>query len=322
MKIANKIVMTLAGLLLVVAAVLKFQEMLIICKPSWGEQGIWEAYEFFLVQIPLELCLGLWLVSGLFRKAAWLVGTLAYFGFIFVTLYKGAIGAESCGCFGQIPVNPWLTLGLIDIPMFLLLVLNRPGQEYKLLPPPWPNTFHAIVFAIPIFAVLIFAAPALVAFKPTCIKPDEPNGSVIKNPRAKPDDPNAVPPQKVKLWSWLEYIDITEQLKGGLVVVLMYHHDCSTCATMVPRYDRYFRKMKEAGDDSMKIAFLAVPPYSEKGPVPADTVCLRGKLSDKQKWAITSPYVVALIDGEVVKTWKQGTAPEPEKIMDEIFAQP
>jgi hypothetical protein len=170
--------------------------------------------------------------------------------------------------------------------------------------------------------VLIFAAPALVAFKPTCIKPDEPNGSVIKNPRAKPDDPNAVPPQKPKPWLWLGYIDIAEQLKQGLVVVLMYHHDCSTCATMVPKYDRYFRKMKEAGDDSMKIAFLAIPPYSEKGLVPTDTLCLRGKLSDKQKWAITSPYVVALIDGEVVKTWKQGTAPEPEKIMDEIFAQP
>jgi len=80
--------------------------------------------------------------------------------------------------------------------------------------------------------------------------------------------------------------------------------------------------MKASGDDSMKFAFVAIPPYSEKGPVPADTVCLRGKLSDSQKWAITSPYVVVLIDGQLVKTWKQGTAPEPDKIMDEIFAQP
>jgi hypothetical protein len=324
MKIANKIVMTLGGLVLIIAAVLKAHELLFVCIPGWKEHGIWESYEFTLLQIPLELCLGIWLVSGLFRKAAWLAGMVAYFGFIFVTLYKGVIGAESCGCFGQIHVNPWLTLGLIDIPMFLLLVLNRPGQDYKLLPPPWPNTVHAIIFAVPIFATLIFTAPVLVAFKPVCIKPDESIKSVMEDPRIKPADPNAAPASKKQadLWVWLQYIDIADQLKKGLVVVLMYHHDCPTCATIVPKYDQYFRKMKASGDDSIKFAFVAIPPYSEKGPVPADTACLRGKLSDTQKWAITSPYVVALIDGQVVKTWKQGTAPEPDKIMDEIFAQP
>jgi hypothetical protein len=50
------------------------------------------------------------MVSGLFRKAAWIAGTLAYLGFIFVTLFKVIIGAESCGCFGQVHVNPWITL--------------------------------------------------------------------------------------------------------------------------------------------------------------------------------------------------------------------
>jgi hypothetical protein len=324
MKIANKIVMTLAGLVLILASILKIHELLVVCIPGWKEHGIWESYEFLLLQIPLELCLGIWLVSGLFRKASWLAGTLAYCFFIFVTFYKAINGAESCGCFGQVQVNPWITMGLIDIPTFLLLVLNRPGGEYKLLPPPWPNTFHAIVFAAPIFATLIFTVPMLVAFKPVCIKPDDSVESVITHPPVKAADPNITPAadKQAELWSWFQYIDIADQLKKGLVVVLMYHHDCSTCATMVPKYDQYFRKMKESGDDGMKFAFLAVPPYSEKGPVPADTVCLRGKLSDAQKWAITSPYVVALIDGQVVKTWKQGTAPEPDKIMDEIFAQP
>jgi hypothetical protein len=321
MKIANKIVMTLAGLVLILASVLKIHEMLVVCIPGWREHGIWESWEFTLLQIPLELCLGIWLVSGLFRKAAWLAGTLAYCFFIFVTLYKGIIGAESCGCFGQVHVNPWLTLGLIDIPMFVLLVLHRPGQDYKLLPPPWPNTWHAIVFAAPIFATLIFVAPTLTAFKPVCIRPDESVKPVITLPPVKSADPNAAPAinTQAELWSWLQYIDIADQLKSGLVVILMYHHDCSTCATMVPKYDQYYRKMKASGNEEMKIAFVAVPPYNEKGPVPADTICLRGKLSDLQKWEITSPYVVALIDGQLIRMWKQGTAPEPDKIMDELF---
>jgi hypothetical protein len=46
---------------------------------------------------------------------------------------------------------------------------------------------------------------------------------------------------------------------------------------------------------------------------------LLGKLSDKEKWAIMSPYVVALADGYFVRDWPQGTAPEPENLLDEIF---
>lgn len=329
--------MTLAGLVLIAASVLKIHELLVVCVPGWQEHGIWESYEFTLWQIPVELCLGIWLISGLFRKAAWTAGTLAYFVFIFATLYKGIIGAESCGCFGQIHVNPWLTLGLIDIPMFVVLLLNRPGDDYKLLPPPWPNIWHALVFAVPIFGVLIFAAPMLVVFKPVCIKPDEAVKPIAPVKYTKPDEPNhtaAIKPvsnpdtnptttQQADLWSWLQYIDIADQLKEGVVVILMYHYDCPTCAAMVPLYDEYCRKMKEVGDDSMKFAFVAAPPYSDNGPVPENTICLRGKLVEKdgQKFAIMSPYVVALIDGELVKTWKQGTAPEPDKIMDEIFKE-
>ncbi|MHC5142181.1 MAG: MauE/DoxX family redox-associated membrane protein [Planctomycetota bacterium] len=136
MRIANKIVMTLAGLLLIVATVLKFQEMLSICIPSWqvNKLGFWESYEFFLIQIPLEFALGVWLVSGLFRKAAWLAGLVCYLGFIGVTLTKAITGAESCGCFGQIHVNPWITLAAIDVPLFLLLAIFRP-KGTKLLPP-------------------------------------------------------------------------------------------------------------------------------------------------------------------------------------------
>jgi hypothetical protein len=97
MKIANKIVMTLAGLVLILASVLKIHELLVVCIPGWREHGIWESWEFMLLQIPLELCLGLWLVSGLFRKASWLAGTLAYCFFIFVTLYKAIADFESAG---------------------------------------------------------------------------------------------------------------------------------------------------------------------------------------------------------------------------------
>jgi hypothetical protein len=349
MKIGNRIVMTLAGLLLAAAALLKFHEALTIYIPPWREHGLWESYEFFLFQIPLEFALGIWVLSGVFRKASWLAAVLAFFAFIIITLIKGLLGFESCGCFGQIHVNPWYTLTLIDIPFFVLLLIFRPKGE-KLLPPPWPHPFHALAAAVPALGFMAIAAPILVAFRPEFKKPEQwtPVQTPIKPPRIQtpadsqpqppqPQEPQTqepmtqIPPaepveteqvQPVPLWPWLQYIDIADQLKTGITVILMYHHDCPTCAQMVPLYDKYAREMAQQGEQGLTIAFVAVPPYGDNGPVPDDTPCLKGRLSDKEKWAIMSPYVVVLIDGGFVKDWPQGTAPDPQSILDEIFQQP
>src|SRR5512136_813700 len=116
MKTANKIVMTIAGAFLIIAATLKSHQLL--TEPIVSE-GFWESWAFFVIQIPLELGLGIWLVCGLFRKAAWTLGTLAFGFFIGVTLYKAFTGEASCGCFGKVLVKPWITLSLVDIPFFI-----------------------------------------------------------------------------------------------------------------------------------------------------------------------------------------------------------
>ena len=375
MRIANKIIMTLAGLLLIAAAVLKFHEMLSICVPSWrtNPTGFWESYEFLLIQIPLEFALGVWMVSGLFRKAAWLAGTLAYFGFIFVTIFKVVTGAESCGCFGQVHFDPRITLFVIDIPFFLLLAVFRP-KGCKLLPPPWPNTFYLLAVAVPVMAVLVLSAPALVTFRPNCIKPQEisntesqlhlelyklkqelakkeqkgeqlkqqieslkqqiqtlqqakttpavpePNHTESQVSQAQTPETKITTPTEnqntqsptVKQWDWLQYVvedDVRTQLSEGMVVVLMYHHDCPTCAEMVPKYSDYCKQMTEEGNAAFTIAFLAIPPYAETGPVPANTTCILGKLTDRQKWEVTSPYVVAAAQRRTGKNLATGYRP-------------
>ncbi|HSV26527.1 MAG TPA: MauE/DoxX family redox-associated membrane protein [Sedimentisphaerales bacterium] len=341
MRKINAIVMTLAGLLLTVASILKAHELLVVYYPSWRDKGVWESWEFFLVLIPLQFALGVWMVSGLFRKAAWLAGTVMYFLFIGVTLHKALTGAVSCGCFGVIQVNPWITLLAIDVPFTALLMIFRP-TGVNLLPPPWPNVWHAIVTAAPVFAALFFTAPLLVAFRPEFIKPVVWDNTQIPvaqlDPRQRPVDPagpisppaavetEPTPslPEALPLWPWLEYADIAEQMKEGIVIVYMYHYTCSICADSIPQYEAYIKKMAEMGGvEGFRIAYLAIPPHSRdgSGPVPADTTALHGKLTDTRRWAVTSPFVVALIDGAVIKQWPQGTAPEPAKILDEIFAQ-
>ncbi|MFZ0034698.1 MAG: MauE/DoxX family redox-associated membrane protein [Sedimentisphaerales bacterium] len=313
MKIANQIVMVVTGLVLIVAAVLKIHQLL--TEPIISK-GFWESWEFFLIQIPLELGLGIWLVSGLFRKLAWLVAVLAFGLFIAVSLQKGLVGAESCGCFGRVKVNPWITLSVIDIPLFLGLVIFRP-KGLKLLPPPWPPKGYFFGVAIPTVIVIGVIMPVLIFNKPL----DKTDRYEVVRPKEWIGKGPIGEKQVREEWSMLKYIDIADSLRSNIAIVVFYSTECDACHKAVPLYDRMCRDMA-GNEDSIRFAFVEIPPYaSEKDSiVPVDTPCLRGRLDSSKKWYIQTPLVVVLQDGLVVKSWESET-PQLDEILDAVFAE-
>ena len=119
----HDVILKALGVLLLVAAVLKGHELLTV--PVAG-RDLWSWRPFLIFQVEFELALGIWLLSGVFKRLAWLAA-LACFGlFCCVTLYKGLTGTASCGCFGTVHVNPWITLFVIDLPAVFALNLFRP----------------------------------------------------------------------------------------------------------------------------------------------------------------------------------------------------
>jgi hypothetical protein len=64
----------------------------------------------------LELALSVWLLSGLFKKGAWLAALVCFSFVSMITHYKAVTGAASCGCFGSVQANPWITLFTIGLP--------------------------------------------------------------------------------------------------------------------------------------------------------------------------------------------------------------
>ena len=129
MKRLPDIVMRLLAVILLMAAALKAWQLL--TEPV-ANADIWTYRPFLILTVELELALAIWLLSGLFKKAAWLAGLLCFSLFLVITLYKGVTGAESCGCFGSVHVNPWMTLFAIDLPAVIALALFRPELR---LPP-------------------------------------------------------------------------------------------------------------------------------------------------------------------------------------------
>ncbi len=316
MKIADRIVMVVAGLVFIVAAALKTHQLL--TEPVVSE-GFWESWAFFLIQIPLEFGLGIWLVSGLFRKAAWLISVMAFAAFIAVTLQKGLMGLESCGCFGKVVVNPWVTLLAVDTPFFLLLLFFRPKGE-KLLPLPWPSAKHFWGVAVPAFVFLAIIVPVLILNKPPdktdkyeVVRPQEWTKQVAVGKQTALQQPK-------ELWPMLRHIDIADSLRSDIVVVLLYRSECEDCHEAIPFYDQMARDM--AGENSIRFAFVEVPPYaSEKDKIiPDNTPCLTGKLDSSKQWLnIKTPLVVAVMNGSVVKFWQE-QSPSLDEILNAVSA--
>jgi thiol-disulfide isomerase/thioredoxin len=287
----------------------------------------------------------------LFKKAGWLLATIAFAGFIGVTFYKSITGQASCGCFGRVTVNPWITLFAMDVPLFLLLAIFRPKGE-KLLPPPWPHPTHFFVVAILTALILGALVPTLIFNKPPdmgadyiVIKPDtwtttltttndikpvvptEPNQPVrVTEPNAQHAERGtqneiSAPPPQAELPQWklmLEHVDIVDEISSGVVVVLFYHYDCPDCREAIPLYEQYSQQL--ASDDQVRFAFINAPPYSDDSEdiVSPDTSAILGMLDDSRDWIFETPLIFLLRDGDLIRWW-QVEYPDLDTLLNTII---
>ncbi|MCP4256963.1 MAG: hypothetical protein GY774_05480 [Planctomycetes bacterium] len=333
MKIkASDLVLKLLGVLLLTAAVLKAHELLTV---PVANKDIWSYRPFLIFQVEFEFALGIWLLSSIFKRLAWLA-TLVCFGlFSCVTLYKGLSGAASCGCFGRVHVNPWITLIVIDLTAVLALITFRPKAVFRRLSCSYRFLWRSIYLSLRalrskagqshfttivqrsvagvsrlrfivtsciLVLILGTSTPLLVFNKPAVVTSQyevlEPETWIGKN------------------LPILEHIDICEQLKSGTWLVLFYHYDCPDCTRVVPRYEQMARDLAGT-EDLPKIAFIAVPPYG-RGAVSENCPCTLGRLDQTKEWFVTTPAVALLTDGQVTSAWAE-KAPDFETIIQEVI---
>jgi len=305
----NNILLKALGLLLLVAAVLKGAQLL--TQPV-ADSDIWSSRPFLVFQVEFELALAIWLLSGLFKKAAWLAALLCFSLFSFVTLYKAVTGAVSCGCFGSVHVNPWLTLLIIDIPAVIALLIFRPSlpvlrsQEsikalIRELLAPLPSLLRLALSASIGLLALAVTTPILALNKPAAVT----SSYEILEPEAWPG----------KQLPILEHIDIADQLKTGNWLILLYHHDCHDCTEAIPKYERIAHDLAGNGD-FLRIALIEVPPY---GPplATSDSPCMLGRLANTKEWFVTTPAVALLTHGTVNHAW-EAKAPDFDTILSKI----
>jgi hypothetical protein len=269
---------------LVAAGVLKMEE---VRNPLFEGS---RALRILLIQA--EWVLALWLISGVYMKAAWgtAIGVLAVFAG--VSFYQGVQGRESCGCFGFFEVHPWITF-TVDVTLVLLLLLWPPRGESV-----WPGRWRRGVLAgagIVAVAVVVPTMWSMAMYEPGRLEAD---GRIAGDERYVDLRPEEWEGRRFGL---LDHIDIGGELERGRWSVMFYSYRCPLCHGAISELVGH----AEAHPDweaVERIVLIEMPPY---GPMAEEAEMRRlfkvGRVKDDRQWFMVTPTVVRLEDGRVNK---------------------
>lgn len=336
---AFTVVRILLGVILLAAAILKGHQA---ATQPLAEDSLFSMRWFVTAQVLGEYVFALLLLAGVYaRQVRWLAIVL-FAAFAVVSAFEWAGGAESCGCFGSVQVPPYITM-LFDILACVALVLCRPADRVS------PNTSDSAAvssrdgsYAPRLAGVVVLsllggipAGIAMATFTPNRIdaqgnivsarqrqSPATTQAEVADTDAETTADRGTKSPPVVLLepqewvgtrWPLLRHVDIADRLAAGTWLVVIHHHDCSTCEEAIPMYQFWAR---DTSADTLQVAFVEMPPY---GPLPVekDTICLWGSLTDSIQWFATTPVVVLMQDARVLHTW-QGQAPSFDEILSYV----
>ncbi len=240
--------------------------------------------------VQYEVALALWLLSGIWPTRLRNVALLTFVGFASVSVYLGFTSAASCGCFGRVHVNPWLTAGL-DSLLAILLWCWKPQQVAQYAN---PKGMLRGVAAVALLIVVVAAGPALSTL--TRYRLSEYAAGVAANADIILLEPEKWVGNRFPL---LPDIDIGERVADGSWLVVLYRHDCSHCQAVLPHYEQL---AADGGyvPEAFRIALIEVPPYG------ADEVSRQGfsehgRLNDDREWFVTTPAEIVLRDGQVIE---------------------
>jgi hypothetical protein len=287
-----------ASAVLLFAAAMKWQQLRLA---GHVDGGLLHWPGLIVGLIVFEVLLAGWLLMGTWPGWTRWIPAACFGLFASVALFEALHGAESCGCFGAIKVNPWLTFGF-DLTMAGVLAFwpPRAGARRRWMLPRMALVGCAVLGALGLSLWRLPRATAGAARGQTGL---EQAGSLTileaDNLKGKP-------------CPLLRYIDVGAQLSSGAWLVVLYHQDCHTCQQALPLYERY---ATSADAKSLRVALVEMPPYGDMPEISGSSPCLSGRLSDQREWFAQTPLVLLLDDGKVIAAAEGEKAVDPDSVL-------
>lgn len=280
-NLAGRFIRLALGILLLGAALLKGHAL--STGPLVGE-GIWANRWMMALMVEAEGALGLWLLSGLLPALALRFAAACFVLYAGFALHKALSGASSCGCFGRVAVNPWLTLtlDLIAAPAALWAGWGGEARRERIT---WKRGVGwATVF-------LTFGIPAYLKMTTYHAAPQADLKLVVLDSR------NWIG----QSWPLGCYVEGWEALSRGRWAVLLYNWPCGHCAETVRAYAELSAEW-EARGAAERVALIEAgdPPPESVKTLLHGSPALQVRLNAPAEWFINSPTVVVLNEGRVV----------------------
>ncbi len=233
-----------AGAVLLIAVGLKWQQLPVDLR---GGDSSMLAAVWAIAVIGVEVAMGTWLFLGVWpRGVRWVPGAF-FAGLAGVALYRAVGGAESCGCFGAVKVNPWVTFSA-DVLLAAGLWKYPPGMEPVFL---WPRL--TLWPRVGVVGMVVATAVGLSVWRMPKKDAAGEAAGMIQAGGLTILEPGRWIGQKLPLTS---EIDIGWQLLDGRWLVVLHQAHCSTCREALPRYEA----LAERGAE-FKVALIEMPPH-------------------------------------------------------------
>jgi hypothetical protein len=264
--------------------------------PTLGD-GILHARWFNILVVGFELFFGFWLVFGLLAKLTQFATTMLFFVFAAVSFYKAISGEVSCGCFGAITVNPWITMTGDLVVVAVVLLMFRIKQTVESDSKPLLLPVVSIVFSW-----LVVAMPLgwlMASFQPATFNSD---GELSGISRAVMLYPKEWLGQKCPV---LEFTEIAADLKRGRWIVVFYGAECEKCKEHFAEWKTKGFPVAKKGDE--QIAMLEIYGKAENifRQMLNNEPYIWGSLSSSKQWYVETPVVILLVEGIVQVVWTE-----------------
>lgn len=234
------------------------------------------------VVVQAELALAILLLFGLWPKKVLLAaaGMFAVFGAF--SIYRGWAGYESCGCFGSLQVNPWITATLDGIMLLLAVWAAQKSNTIR-----QETNLRQLYLAGGAYALAgLLAAGEMIGTAPLSLADgsfSDAGGLVILEPDAWIGKPFPLGP----------HLTPEVPIDEGRWTLLLFHHDCPRCQEAVPQYERLAAAEKGRG-----VVLIETPPYASDSRPEGKT--MRARLTDAREWFVQTPVEIQLDEGIVI----------------------
>ena len=263
-------ILFLAGVVLVIAGALKGYDLL--------RGAVTKNYFFHTTEVLSELVAGVWFISSVAGYYAVRAGALLFTLFLGVSLHDAWQGQVNCGCFGPVPMNPWITAGM-DAVILLLMVaaISKYPKNYPATA--WRKVLSGIV-AVGILAGLIggkvYLQPGMLHSNGTITGG---HGVIFMQP----------PAWDSKRFPAADYIPGSRAIMHGKWLAVIYFHTCPICQSAIASISRH---LKHSSDHN--VALIQLPPYGSLPKGLASANMLRLGFENTHIWR--PPFLPVLVD--------------------------